>query len=82
MECKIYTKNIKGLGPGLVVKGGDWCSRDREFESRHRILERSFITFICCKIVLFENITKSGNGKSGTFSIQFFNDITLLMPKV
>ena len=31
-----------------MVMGGDSCSKGREFESRHRILDGHF-TFICCK---------------------------------
>ena len=29
--------------------GGDSCSNGHEFESRHRILDGHFFTFICCK---------------------------------
>ena len=29
--------------------GGDSCSKSREFESQHRILDGHFFTFICCK---------------------------------
>ena len=39
-----------GGSPGLVVMGGDSCSKGREFESQHRILDGHFFTFICCKI--------------------------------
>ena len=44
-----------GGSPGLVVKGGDSCSKGRGFESWHRILEGHFFTYICCKnVMLFE----------------------------
>ena len=39
-----HTKNL-----GLVVMGGDSCPKGRGFESRHRILEGHFFTYICCK---------------------------------
>ena len=32
----------------LVVMGGDSCSGGRGFESRHRILDGFFVTYICC----------------------------------
>ena len=32
-----------------MVMGGDSCSKGREFESQHRILDGHFFTFICCK---------------------------------
>ena len=35
--------------PGLVVKGRDSCSEGCGFESRHRILDGHFFTYICCK---------------------------------
>ena len=38
-----------GGSPGLVVKGGDLLSEGSEFESRCRILDGDFFTFICCK---------------------------------
>ena len=44
---------MMGGSPGLVVMGGDSCSKGRGFESQHRILDRHFFTFICCKIVMF-----------------------------
>ena len=34
---------------GLVVIGGHLCSRYREFESKCKILDGAFFTFICCK---------------------------------
>ena len=36
----------------LVVTGGDSCPRGCAFESRCQILDKSFLTFICCKIVV------------------------------
>ena len=45
-----YKENFyHGGSPGVVVMGGDWRSRGREFESRHCVLDGSFFTFICCK---------------------------------
>ena len=38
-----------GGSPGLVVMGGDSCSKGREFESQHCILDGHFFTIICCK---------------------------------
>ena len=32
--------------PGLVVMGGDSCSKGHEFESRHRILDGHFFTYL------------------------------------
>ena len=40
---------LQGGSPGLVVMGGDSCSKGRQFESRHRILDGHFFTFVCCK---------------------------------
>ena len=36
-------------GPGLVVMGGDSCSRGPEFESQHCILDEHLFILICCK---------------------------------
>ena len=52
---------------GLVVMGGDSCSKGHGFESRHRILDGHFFTYICCKNLqcLFEktkNKRKRGRG--------------------
>ena len=38
-----------GWSPGLVVMGVDSCSKGREFESWHCILDGHIFTFICCK---------------------------------
>ena len=39
-----------GGSPGLVVKGGDSCSKGHEFESRHGMLDgHDIFTFIWCK---------------------------------
>ena len=38
-----------GGSPGLVVMGRDSRSEGRGFESRHRILDGHFSTYICCK---------------------------------
>ena len=32
-----------------MVMGGDSCSKGRGFESRDRILDGQFFTYICCK---------------------------------
>ena len=39
----------QGGSPGLVVMGGGSRSKGRGFESRRRILDGHFFTFICCK---------------------------------
>ena len=39
-----------GGSPGLVLIGGDLCSKDHGFESRHLILDGHFCTLICCII--------------------------------
>ena len=38
-----------GGSPGLVVMGDDSCSRGCGFESRRRILDGHFFTFVCLK---------------------------------
>ena len=38
-----------GGSPGLVVTGGDSCSKGYEFKSWHSILDGHFFTVICCK---------------------------------
>ena len=40
---------LLGGSPGLVVMGGDSCSKGCEFESQHRMMDRHLFTFICCK---------------------------------
>ena len=48
-ECSI-TIICNGESPGLVVMGGDSCSKGCGFESRHRIrMDGHFFTYICCK---------------------------------
>ena len=37
------------LPTGLVVKGGDSCSKGRELESQRQILDVNSFTFVCCK---------------------------------
>ena len=44
-----HNKRSWGGSPGLVVMGGDSCSKGCEFESRHSILAGHFFTFIGCK---------------------------------
>ena len=45
------TKLVKlgGGSPGLVVMGGDSCSKGHEFEFWHCIKGCTFFTFIFCK---------------------------------
>ena len=38
------------LATGVVVMGGDSCSKSHGFESRHCILDGHFFALICCKI--------------------------------
>ena len=38
-----------GGSPGLLVMGRDSHSKGCGFESRHRILDGHFFTYICCK---------------------------------
>ena len=40
---------ILGESPGLLVMGGDSCSKGCGFKSQHHILDGHFFTFICCK---------------------------------
>ena len=41
---------IMGANPGLVVMGGDLCSKGHEFKSQFRILDgHNIFTYICCK---------------------------------
>ena len=35
-----------GESPGLVVMGGDSCSKGREFESQNRVLDGHFVTYL------------------------------------
>ena len=49
MFCKVTNTATKGRSPGLVVMGGDSHSKGCGFESRHRILDGHFFTYICCK---------------------------------
>ena len=47
-SCSKVIRHLDG-SPGLVVMGGDSCSRGRGFKSQHHILYGHFLTFICCK---------------------------------
>ena len=51
MSFFVKANNVltKGGSPGLVVMGGDSCSKGLEFESWHRILVGHFFTIISCK---------------------------------
>ena len=51
-----------------MVMGDDSCSKGRGFESRRRILDGHFFTFICCKncnvcLKKTENKRKRGRGR-------------------
>ena len=48
-----------GGSPGLVVMGGDSCSKGCEFESRYRILDEHFAQLFVVKIVI--SVTRLGN---------------------
>ena len=53
--CQPFPKNRKsflGGNPGLVVMGADLCSKGREFESRHHILDGHFLHLFVVKIVM------------------------------
>ena len=43
--CKMFIR----LATGLVVMGGDSCSKGHEFESLRQILDGHYFTLICCK---------------------------------
>ena len=43
--CKMFIR----LATGLVVMGGDSCSKGHEFESQRQILDGHYFTLICCK---------------------------------
>ena len=45
--------NIQGRSPGLVVMGGDSCTKGHGFESQHRILDGHISYLFVVKIVLF-----------------------------
>ena len=44
-----FKSSFLGGSPGLVVMGGDSCSKVCWFKSQHCILDGHFLTFICCK---------------------------------
>ena len=47
---KIQTRLEAGGSPGLLVMGGDSCSKGRGFESQHCTYTGwTYFTFICCK---------------------------------
>ena len=47
----LSSKSVRNSGgsPGLVVMGGDLCSKGRAFESQHYLLDGHIFTFIYCK---------------------------------
>ena len=48
LTSSLLTKQVnQGGSPGLMVMGGDSHSKGRGFESRHRILDGHFFTYIC-----------------------------------
>ena len=44
----LSSKSVRNSGgsPGLVVMGGDLCSKGREFESLHRKLDGHFFKYL------------------------------------
>ena len=52
-EKKRYERMGNGGSLGLVVMGGDSCSKGRGFESQHRILDGHFSHLFVVKIVMF-----------------------------
>ena len=48
-ERDVKKRKGKQWSPGLVVMGGDSCSKGHEFKSQYRILDGHFFTFICRK---------------------------------
>ena len=51
----------------LMVMGGDSCSKDREFESRHRILDEHFFTYLFVVKFLWKDENKWKRGRVGPF---------------
>ena len=49
----VQRKIVRGGSPGLVVMGGDSCSRGHGFESQHHILDGLFSHFFVIKIEMF-----------------------------
>ena len=49
----LQKKPLKGGRTGLVVMGGDLCSKGREFESQHGILDGNFSHLLVVIIVMF-----------------------------
>ena len=45
-EWPVWQKIVLKMGPGLVVMGGDSCTKGCEFESRHHILDGHFFTYL------------------------------------
>ena len=70
MVCFAFNNKLTLMGgsPGLVVMGKDSHSKGCGFESRHRILDGHFFTYICCKncndvcLKKTENKLKRGRG--------------------
>ena len=64
----LQTKFWVGGSPGLVLMGGDSCSKGCGFKLRHCILDGHFFTLICCKncndvcLKKTENKLKRGQG--------------------
>ena len=75
------TFSYKGRSPGLVVMGRDSRSKDRGFESRHRILDGHFFTYICSKICnFFLKITKINKKESRCWPIFFKKNLSFTQP--
>ena len=45
--------SVLGGSPGLVVMGGDSCSKGCEFESRDRILDGHYFTYLFVVKIVF-----------------------------
>ena len=82
-----YSHRYHSLGmtreiSGLVVMGGDSCSKDCKFESWHHILDGDFFTFICCKncnvCLKRKNKLKRGRGLAHLKNKDFLMKETLL----
>ena len=77
-ETRNRFKQIGG-SPGLVVMGGDSCSKCREFESHHRILDRHFSHAYLLCVWKGENKLKRGRGWpifKKNVSSEFYFDLT------
>ena len=67
MACKKNNGGLSwsGTSPGLVVMGGDSCSKGREFEPLHCILDGHFSHLFVVKIVMLFKKTKIKEKETG-----------------